>query len=590
MRLPGRPGGHGLQGLVGGQPLAGPADHAAQGRACHRRPDLRERVECRDREVTVVGRDQARPSRRLHRADEVHHLRREVGPVDVGEVIGVVGEIRRPHADAHVGRQLVRPLELRMDDDGTTVVRGPDAQGVKGADGLVDGRVTVGMHEDLHATLMDLAGHGQEIFLARDRVAMPGMMSIGRALGVITREIGGTGLRRAVEDELDALQLEVPVIGAELQLGMLPQPVDGGKEGQGSQIDAQALAGRRTQQELQVGQLGRAFLGMGEPVARIAHLGGIQRSQLLCSRGLWQAHRGHEHGLFEEHARESAIGPLRHDAPFGHRRVLADVDRSQRGAVEHHAVQCEMHEHHLVARESRIELGTRDVPVLGQVGLAVLPDRDPAAFGQLALGDESTDGRQCARHVMHPGLGEVQAACALQGHGKVRMRVEEAGQHRGAVQVMVERIRARHVPRPRFVANVGDHAIADHHRPHGVGLVAVHRDDGPTVPQACRRAGLRQSRRQPPCRHRAYEGLNSATPGKCYCHACLLVGVVIGCTSDAHGLSARSTTGPQRVRVHGFSARRRPSRARAARLQSRAPRTARPPPAASWPRKAARRR
>src|SRR3546814_1656422 len=89
------------------------------------------RVDRRHRKIAVVGYDQPRGLRRFHRADEIDDFLRKVGPVDIGPIPGVVGELGGADADPLVGGELVAALELRVDDDRAAVVLGTDAQRVR---------------------------------------------------------------------------------------------------------------------------------------------------------------------------------------------------------------------------------------------------------------------------------------------------------------------------------------------------------------------------------------------------------------------------------------------------------------------------
>src|SRR3546814_9925029 len=71
--------------------------------ARHRRPQHEHRVDRRHRKIAVVGYDQPRGLRRFHRADEIDDFLRKVGPVDIGPIPGVVGEIGGADADPLVG-------------------------------------------------------------------------------------------------------------------------------------------------------------------------------------------------------------------------------------------------------------------------------------------------------------------------------------------------------------------------------------------------------------------------------------------------------------------------------------------------------
>src|SRR3546814_3314864 len=97
---------------IGIDALVRPADHAGGRNARHRRPQHEHRVDRRHRKIAVVGYDQPRGLRRFHRADEIDDFLRKVGPVDIGPIPGVVGEIGGADADPLVGGELVAALEL----------------------------------------------------------------------------------------------------------------------------------------------------------------------------------------------------------------------------------------------------------------------------------------------------------------------------------------------------------------------------------------------------------------------------------------------------------------------------------------------
>src|SRR3546814_20334419 len=110
-----------------------------------------------------------RGARRAEGADEIDDLVREIGPVNVGPIPGVIREIGGADADALVIGKLVAALELRVDDDRPAVVGRLDAGGVETLDRHVDRRVAVRMDEDLPAAIVDLARHAVAIGRASGR-------------------------------------------------------------------------------------------------------------------------------------------------------------------------------------------------------------------------------------------------------------------------------------------------------------------------------------------------------------------------------------------------------------------------------------
>src|SRR3546814_18122073 len=86
-----------------------------------------------------------RGARRAEGADEIDDLVREIGPVNVGPIQGVIREIGGADADALVIGKLVAALELRVEEDRQAVV----------------GRLVAGGGENIESPVVSRARSGE---------------------------------------------------------------------------------------------------------------------------------------------------------------------------------------------------------------------------------------------------------------------------------------------------------------------------------------------------------------------------------------------------------------------------------------------
>ena len=427
---------------------------------------------------------------RAQRADEIDHRRREIAAVNVGKVMGVAGEIGRADPDPGIGRQVIGPLELRMDHHRAAIVCRRDPQRIEPADRHVDRGIAIGVDKQLPAPGMRLAGQGQPVGLLDDRLAVPRMLARRGALGIGPGEPPGARLGRAIEHEFDPLQFDVPVIAAKLQVTARCQRIDLVPAGNYREIELQPRLRRRAGQKGKFSRLGRAFLHMGIAVAGIGDLRRIERGEALLLGWLRQFGRGQrEHRRFEHQPGIAAIGHPGHHAAGRHRGLFGYAESGQRRAVGHQPVHGEMQHDHLVIGQGAVQLGPGDMAALGQLVLIIAPDDHPVARRDPAPRYLILERGEQMGNVAGFGdlrIEQVDPASQLHRQGKVRMGIDEAGQQGAALKIAFSRVL------PRYAAGLGerpgehDRAVALDHGRNGLRPVAVHRHDRSAMPQRCR--------------------------------------------------------------------------------------------------------
>ena len=156
----------------------------------------------------------------------------------------------------------------------------------------VDGRVAIGMEVQRNPHVIDLLDHLVDGILREGQFALPVLLA-RRSAGQVGRgEEGGPALRRAVDGDLDAADLETVVVLApfgERQLG--EDLVDVGDEGIGDDVDDVGPGVGGALHGLEVRKMRRALVGRGDAGLGIEHLAGLGGLDLLLRR--------HRLGLFQ---------------------------------------------------------------------------------------------------------------------------------------------------------------------------------------------------------------------------------------------------------------------------------------------------
>ena len=188
----------------------------------------------------------------------------------------------------------------------------------------------------------------------------------------------------------------------------------------------------------------------------------------------------------------AAIGFAVDQSAFGGLGVGRHTNRRQPGRIQHRAVAGNMHHQHRPIREARIEVAAGQVALVGQLAGVITPPQQPfigrdlqrrRTIGQFAhqIGNAGHCANRRARHI-HP-LRQIDR------HGKMAVRIDQAGQKRAALQIQALRFRAGDPLRLRQRSGKGDPAAFYDHRRHRVRPVPHHGQDRAAVDQQIGGAG-----------------------------------------------------------------------------------------------------
>ena len=141
-------------------------------------------------------------------------------------------------------------------------------------------RVAVGMEVQRDAQVVDLLDHLVDDVLRERQLAAPVLLAAGAAGQVGRGEEGGPALRRAVDRDLDAADLEALVVLAPLGHRELREDlVHVGDEGVGDHVDDVGPGLRGALHRLQLRQVRRPFMGGGDAGLRVEHLARLGRTR-----------------------------------------------------------------------------------------------------------------------------------------------------------------------------------------------------------------------------------------------------------------------------------------------------------------------
>ena len=359
----------------------------------------------------------------------------------LGEVEGVQGVEGGPHLVFHELRDLILAHELRV--NGGDVPRAAvvaRAGKFVGCEEGIDGRIAVAVHDERHVHVIDLLHHLVGEVLGKGRLALP-VLFAARAAGQIGRgEECRPALRRAVQRDLHAADLEAVLVLAPFGHGELGEHlVHVGDEGIGDDIDDVRTGLAGALHRLELGKVRRTFVGRGDARLGVEHL--------TCPGPLDFLLRGHRLGLLEDREErrlhDEAPGFLGARLAHDHaaRRGLgrrADAVFLQREAVHHRAVHRDVIDADRIVGESLVEVVAIEQPAVGHDGVVIAVAHDHLALGDVAFRGELLQLGDDARHVF-ARAGRRRVELALVGDEQrvdvVAVRVEEAGQQRLAAEV-----------------------------------------------------------------------------------------------------------------------------------------------------------
>ena len=431
----------------------------------------------------MIGRLQPRIDHRAHRADEARLLAPAIGDVGIAEKEGVIGEQRRDQVQLLELGDLVGADELAVDADRAAVLGRIIARHLAvQLDQVVDRGIAIGVDHDLQvvvvAVLRTLLHQ-----LGRD-ARTAGVARLARRAAL---EIGGgeprrAPLRRAVGGDLAPADLEAIAVAAETGgRVVLEDRLEIGDEGIGHDIDEQAaLVGNA----LELGErrhMGRAFLRGGDPGSGIDHLPLLRRLHFVSLSGDRQLGDHRDIGGFHDQALQRLAVILAQDhAAFGRRHPVGVAEFFHRLGVDHRAVHRDVDDADRIVGEGRIEHVAGEHLAAGhQVLVIAIAEQQLArlqALGLRALLQLGDDRVGIRRRTGRRGR-DIDAVAEHQRVDEVAVRVDKAGQHQLAAQILDLGSGDFQLHRLGIAADKHDLALVDHHGLGIGGRIALHRQD-----------------------------------------------------------------------------------------------------------------
>ncbi len=356
------------------------------------------------------------------------------------------------------------------------------------------------MGEDLPAV-----GQRQPVQLRRARVAdhaVAGVFAVlaGRRHEIRLAQPGGLGLRRAVQRQLHAADAKAPLVAHRFarraEPGRLHQGGRAGGEniGIGHHVGHQLALARGQLGDAHLVGRGAAILDGGVAVADVQLLAGIEHGHRLLGRQVReQARERGEEGVFLEHAVgfAAALAPA-DDPAIGRAAGRADAGGGQRGAVEYAHVARLVDGHHRQVARHRVQVIAVGVAAFLQLRVVVAEAQQHAELArQVGVAAELAQG---VLQVGDAGVGPVRrrqqvGAQGLHADGAdMAVGVDEAGQQRGAAQVVHAGVRAAIAQDGVLAAHRHDAAVPDRDGARR-GRVRIDGDDGAAEPDGVGHGG-----------------------------------------------------------------------------------------------------
>ena len=245
----------------------------------------------------------------------------------------------------------------------------------------VDRGVAVRVHEKLEVVSVHLLEPCVDLVLRKRQLALPVLLAAGAVDEIGRREECRPTLRRAVERDLDAAELQaIPVLPERSGRVVLEHGVEVEDEGQRDDVDEIGAGRRNALHDRDVLRVCRAFLGGGDAGRRVEHLAGLGPLHLLRRRGRWQ---GREDGQ-ERRLHDQAVGFVRavlahDDAARWRLRVRRNAELLQGRRIEHAAVQRHVAHQHGLVREVAVEIVAVQHAAAGHAALVVAVGDDQLA-------------------------------------------------------------------------------------------------------------------------------------------------------------------------------------------------------------------
>ncbi len=194
-----------------------------------------------------------------------------------------------------------------------------------------------------------------------------------------------------------------------------------------------------------------------------AHAVDVAREEAPAGHGLDRAH-----AALDEQPVEAPAAVARDHPPGRIGRAVVEARERQREAVRDRAVAGVVHREHRVARRGLVELLRGGRAALAELRLVPVEGDQPRA-GREGRGGVG-DGALQARDVTHRGGREAHEGAVERDDARVVVGVDEAREHRGAMEVTHRRVRARGAHDLRAVTHREERVAAPRE---GLGAAAV---------------------------------------------------------------------------------------------------------------------
>ena len=342
------------------------------------------------------------------------------------------------------------------------------------------------MDDQRQLGVVDGLHHLVDGFHREGRLAFPVLLT-GRAAGQVRRgEVGGATLRRAVDGDLDAAELEPVVVLHEGLHGIAPHHVfELGDEGIGDDVDEEFPFLRAALEDLEIGDVGGAFVGGGHAGGGEDLLTFDQGGDLRVGRGLGQLGEDRQEGGLHQQAFGLVAAGLSNNHAAGRGRgVGADVVFLHRQRIQHRAVKRDVADHHRIVREMGIEIGGGELAAFRVDAVIVAVAHDDLPLGDVLLGDELLDRFNDAflgRTRAERGGVAVRLAGDAERVDEVAVAVDEGRHEVLAAEVVEGGVRLFELERFFLRSGENDLAVLDGEGLDVGGLLAGHGEDGAVV-------------------------------------------------------------------------------------------------------------